>query len=258
MLMACRFSKRLALLDERADDFLRTLALLGGYCTAEQAQRLRVAQSPTRVLAYLRGLERAGFLRKVAAYPVVYQVTKSATRLLAMDLMARRRHPIEMVRNRLLAVSFYLEAVRWPAEFILDHEQKIAAFRDYGCPPSALPQRAGSPYLWEGFVLRLTDGRLCAAHVDRSHQSAFSQLWGLAKRFCPCLECLSRRLLLLIAVGSETRYQCYRRLAGHPSLQKLSRGKFEVSVRFYQVRRAAPFVRSLTCSEGRASERTDH
>ncbi len=87
--MATRFRRRLLLLDERADDFLQTLVHLGGYCTAEQAQELGLASSATRVLARLRCLEEAAFLRRVANYPVVYQVTRSATRLLATDLMAR-------------------------------------------------------------------------------------------------------------------------------------------------------------------------
>ncbi len=86
--------------DEHAGEFLKTLVELGGYCTAEQARRFEVARSPTRVPARLKALERAGFLRKVAAYPVVYQVTKSTTRLLAMDRSARRRHALETVLAR--------------------------------------------------------------------------------------------------------------------------------------------------------------
>ena len=43
--VSIRFSKRLLLLDERSDDFLKTLVYLGGYCTIEQAQKLA---SPTR------------------------------------------------------------------------------------------------------------------------------------------------------------------------------------------------------------------
>lgn len=248
--MIWRFRSRLALLDERTDDFLKTLVLLGGYCTAEQAQKLGVAQSPTRVLAHLKGLERIGFLRKVAAYPVAYQVTKSTTRLLVMDRRARRRHAIETVRTRLLGVNFYLEALRWPAEFVFDHDQKVAAFRDYDCPLNDLPQRSGRPYLREEFVLRLEDKRLCAAIVDHSHRSAFLQLWGLAKRFCPCLERLRDRLELLIAVGSEGRYRLYCQLVCHPSLQKLSRGRYEVSVTPYRVRRGVPLVRSLAQPHG--------
>jgi hypothetical protein len=143
--MVSPFSGRLALLDERADEFLKTVAYLGGYCSAEQAQRLGIGRSPTRVLAHLRDLERASFLRKVARYPVVYQVTKSTTRVLTMDLNARRPHPIETVRNRLLGMSFYLEVRGWPAEFVFDHEQKIALFLEHACPLPVLPQRSGQP-----------------------------------------------------------------------------------------------------------------
>jgi hypothetical protein len=252
-----RFSERLALLDERADEFLKTLGVLGGYCTAEQARRLGIAKSATRVLAHLRGLERGGFLRRLDVYPVVYQVTKSATRLLPTDLMARRPHPLTTVRSRLLAVNFYLEALRWPAEFVFDHEQKVRAFRNCGCVPDALPQRSGKPYLWEEFVLRLKDGRLCAAVVDRDHRSAYLQLWGFAKRFLACQELLGDRLQLLIGVGSEARYRLYCRLVGHPSLQKLSHGRFEISVSLYQMRKRVPLIWSLASPGGRPSEKTN-
>ncbi len=63
--MVSPFSGRLALLDERTDEFLKTIACLGGYCSAEQVRRLGIARSPTRVLAHLGDLERAGFLRKI-------------------------------------------------------------------------------------------------------------------------------------------------------------------------------------------------
>jgi len=80
--MAEYFQDRLALLDERLQTFLKTILHLGGYCTAEQARRFEIAASATRVLARLRTLERAGFLRRVAVYPLVYQTTGSTTRLL--------------------------------------------------------------------------------------------------------------------------------------------------------------------------------
>jgi hypothetical protein len=104
--MSIRFSDRVAGLDERTGEMLRTLAYLGGYWTVDQAQRLGLANSPTRVQAQLKGLERAGFLRQVASYPLVYQITKSVTRLVGSDLMARRIHPVETVQCRLLAVNF--------------------------------------------------------------------------------------------------------------------------------------------------------
>ena len=246
VLMVCRFSKRLVLLDDRADDFLKTLVLLGGYCTVEQAGGLGIARSPTRVLAHLRGLERAGFLRKLPGYPVVYQVARAATRLLETDRMARRPHPVETVRTRLLGVSFYLEALRWPARFVLDHAQKVAAFREAACPVSMLPQRSGKPYLWGEFILKRGDRRLAAVLVDSNHRSAFLQLWRLGRRFVPCLEQLGDGLQLLIAVGSEARYRLYSRLIGHPSLQKLSHGKFEVSIGLYRVRKPVRFLQSAT------------
>ncbi len=93
-LMSIRFSDRLAALDEKAGEFLRTLGYLGGYCTVEQARRLDLANSTTRVLERLRKLENAGFLRRVISYPLLYQVTKSVTRMLGTDLMARRIHPV--------------------------------------------------------------------------------------------------------------------------------------------------------------------
>jgi hypothetical protein len=133
---------------------------LGGYCTAAQAKQLSVADSCSATRVRLQAWERPGFLRKVAAHPVVYQVTKSTTSLLDRDSKARRAHSLATVEARLLAVNFYLEARGWPAEFILDHEQKMATFRDTGCPSGALPQRGGKPYLWEDFVLWLADGRI--------------------------------------------------------------------------------------------------
>lgn len=90
---------------------------------------------------------------------MVYQVTKSTTRLLKRDSSSRRRHTLATVQARLLAVHFYLEARAWPAEFVLDHEKKIAVFTDLaGCPLSTLPQRGGTPYLREQFVLWLPIG----------------------------------------------------------------------------------------------------
>ncbi len=67
-------AKRAALLDEMSEYFLRQLVDLGGYCTAAQAEALRVAETAKRVRARLRWLERLGFLRRVTKYPVVYQV----------------------------------------------------------------------------------------------------------------------------------------------------------------------------------------
>src|SRR5205814_6506642 len=123
-----------AFVDDCTDTFLTTLARLGGYCTAEQAQAMGLAASSSHVQARLNGLERAGFLRRVVQYPVVYQITKSVVRLVGTDTSARRPHCIDIVRSRLAAVSFYLEAKKWPADFIFEHEEKIAAFAKIGCP----------------------------------------------------------------------------------------------------------------------------
>ena len=76
--VSIRFSQRLLLLDEPRDAFLRTLLYLGGYCTIEQAQKLGLANSATRVVAHLEALKKLGFLKQIASYPVIYQVTKSA------------------------------------------------------------------------------------------------------------------------------------------------------------------------------------
>lgn len=243
--MSRRSHDRFSPLDDAAEQFLQTLVWLGGYCTAKQAQRLRVAASTTRVFARLRDLERRGFLLRVAAYPVVYQVTKPATELLPKDTMARRPHRIETVRSRLLGVSFYLEARGWPAHFVFHHGHKLAAFQELGCPVEVLPHRGGQPYLWEEFVVRPTHGKVWVAHVDREHQSAFLQVWSLAKRFCPCLERLGDRLQLVIVVGSEARYRRYCRFVRHPRLWKLSQGRFEVRISLYRVRHPPPFVPSL-------------
>jgi hypothetical protein len=44
-------------MDENLEAFLKTVTDLGGYCTVEQAKALKLANSDTRVLAQLRGLE---------------------------------------------------------------------------------------------------------------------------------------------------------------------------------------------------------
>jgi hypothetical protein len=69
-----------------------------------------------------------------------------------MDRRARRRHDADTVLNRLLAVSFYLEACRWPVKFAFEHERKIDMFLLEGCSESAIPHRGGKPYLREHFV----------------------------------------------------------------------------------------------------------
>ena len=141
MQMRQRFQSRTALMDEKTEGFLKIVTELGGYCTLEQAKALELAHSDTRVLAHLRGLERAGFVCRVADYPVVYQITGATTRLLDRDRRARRVHDAARVLSRLLAVSFYLEARLWPADFAFDHQHKIDTSVYEGCPLEALPHR---------------------------------------------------------------------------------------------------------------------
>jgi hypothetical protein len=121
-----RFRDRVDVLDERSRRFLTTVAWLGGYVTPEQAQELGIRNSVPRVHVQLKDLESWGFIKRIAAYPAIYQVTKSVTRLLGADLAARREHALETIRTRLLTVNFYLEAIRWPVEFIFDHQQEVA------------------------------------------------------------------------------------------------------------------------------------
>ena len=239
--MSIRFSDRLASLHERAGEFLRTLAYLGGYCTVDQARRLDLANSPTRVLERLKKLESTGFLRRVGSYPLVYQVTKSVTRMLGTDLMARRVHHVEIVRWRLLAVNFYLEARNWPAEFILDHDGKVAALQRIGCPVDALPQRKGQPYLWQAFILDLHDGGLCISIIDRADCNAFLQALGFVRRFAQCRQSVGERLSLVVAVNSEARRRLYLKAARHTKVQKHAHGAAE-SVSTYRVSLPVPSI----------------
>ena len=176
-----RFDNRVALLDLRSDNFLNTLVQLGGYCTIGQAKRLRLANSDTRALAHLRVFEQNGFLRKVSSYPVVYQTTKSATRLLGKDRRARRSHTDPTVLNRLLAVDFYLETTQC-ADFVFDHQMKIALLTQHGCPVGMIPERGGRPYLWDEYLLKIGDGTIMIAQVDDQGRGTFSQqkIWRYA------------------------------------------------------------------------------
>ena len=243
MRMSIRFSNRLASLEERASEFLRTLGYLGGYCTAEQARRFDLANSATRVLERLKKLECTGFLRRVVTYPLVYQVTKSVTRMLGSDLMARRVHPVETVRCRLLAVNFYLEARDWPAEFILDHDGKVAALQRIGCSLDGLPQRRGQPYLWESFVLDLHDGRLCVSIVDRADCSALLQTLGVVRRFAHCRRSVGERISLVVAVNSEARRRLYFKAVRHTKVQEHAYGAAE-PVSTYRVSVPVPSIQS--------------
>lgn len=238
------FRSRLVLLENGTQEFLELLVHLGGYCTVEQARRLGVARSPTRVLAQLRTLEKAGFLRRVAAYPLVYQITKSTTRMLGSNSRARRRHAIETIHARLLGVDFYLEASRWPAEFIIEHREKIAAFAA-ACPITYLPQHGGEPYLRDHFVLWLADGTVAVAIGDQGHRSPFLQLKALLKQFRPLIKHLKAELLLIMAVAGESRHRLYRRLLQHHDLQKLVDFELEGVLRIYRVQQPVRSVPEL-------------
>jgi hypothetical protein len=155
-----RFRDRAEVLDERSRSFLTTVAWLGGYVTPEQAQLLGIRNSVPRVHVQLKDLEDWGFIKRVGAYPAIYQVTKSVTRLMGADLAARREHANDTIRTRLLTVNFYLEAIRWPVEFVFDHKQKISRLWKLGCEPALLPERRARPYLWQDILLQRPSGEL--------------------------------------------------------------------------------------------------
>ena len=245
MQMRQRFQSRTALMDEKIEGFLKIVTELGGYCTLEQAKALGLANSNTRVLAHLRGLERAGFLRRVADYPVVYQITGATTRLLERDRRARRTHDTARVLSRLLAVSFYLEARLWPADFAFDHQRKIDTFVYEGCPIDALPERGGKPYLWEELVLWHDYNRIGVAIMDDQQRSPLSQLKGFARDFSRLVACLGKRLRMLVVTGSDTRHQFYCRLVQHSAVRKFSPPGFAITIEPYRVRSAAKSLQLL-------------
>src|SRR6516162_1498403 len=144
-----RFRDRVGVLDERSQHFLKAVGWLGGYVTPEQAQELGIRNSTTRVHVQLKDLESWRFIKPIATYPAVYQVTKSVTRLMGAYLSVRRKHTLETIRTRLLTVNFYLEAIRWPTEFVFDHKQKISKLCQLCYEPALLPHRASKPYLWQ-------------------------------------------------------------------------------------------------------------
>lgn len=243
--MIWRFSERIEVLDGQTEDFLMTLACLGGYCTVSQARKMGMAQSNTRAFHHLSRLQHRGLLRRVADYPVVYQVTKSVTRLLGRDLRARRPHTIETVRTRLLGVSFYLDALRWPAEFILNPERKVAVFGEFGYPATVVPQLWGKPFLSRAFVLKGPGPRLCVALVDKYHGSPFMQVWRFLKKFLTCLEHNPTGLQLLIAVGTRQRFRLYQQMLRKYRIQKLAKGRFQIPLKPYKVRVPVPQVPKL-------------
>ena len=243
-----RFRDRVGVLDERSQHFLKTLAWLGGYVTPEQAQELGIRNSVTRVHVLLKDLESWGFIKAVSAYPAIYQVTKSVTRLLGADLSARREHTMETIRTRLLTVNFYLEAIRWPAEFVFDHKQKLTKLCQLVGEPALLPYRGSKPYLWQDLVLQRPSGEVVLTMVDHFGRHSYRQLYRHLKRFAPSLG--PDGLRLMIVVSSEHREQLFRRKLHHARLQRLLQEQgvdlpLRDMVTIYRVRRAVPVVRPL-------------
>ena len=242
------FAKREALLDEVSQDLLMHLVHLGGYCTTLQAEQIGVAQSTKQVRARLRTLHRLGFLRRVTKYPVVYQVTKSATRVLGPDSSSRRRHTQATVEARLLGVHFYLEARAWPAAFIFDHEEKIMTFENAGCPLSVLPQRNGKPYLREHFVLWFPGGgRLAVATVDLPQPGMLRRLRLFIRQYLPLLRHLRHDLDLLVVTADKRRAYTYQRLLRtNRTIQKLELFSLAERIKPYSVRPPVPSITELT------------
>jgi len=243
-----RFRDRLGILDERSRHFLKTVAWLGGYTTPEQAQELRIRDSTTRVHVQLKDLESWRFIKPIATYPAVYQVTKSVTRLLGADLAARRQHTLETIRTRLLTVNFYLEAIRWPVEFVFDHKQKVTKLCQFVGEPALLPYRGNKPYLWQDLVLQRPSGEVVLTMVDHFGRHSYRQLYRHLKRFAPSLG--PDNLRLMIVVSSEHREQLFRRQLNHTRLQRLLQEQgvcrpLRDMVTMYRVRRAVPVVRPL-------------
>jgi hypothetical protein len=243
-----RFRDRVEVLDERSQHFLKTVAWLGGYVTPEQAQELGIRNSVTRVDVQLKDLEAWRFIKPVSAYPTIYQVTKSVTRLLGADLSARREHTLETIRTRLLTVNFYLEAIRWPVKFVLDHRQKISKLFEVVAEPALLPYRGSKPYLWQDLVLQRPSGEVVLTMVDHFGRHSYRQLYRHLKRFAPTLG--PHDLRLMIVVSSECREQLFRRQLNHTRLQRLLEEQgldlpLRDMVTIYRVRRAVPVVRPL-------------
>jgi hypothetical protein len=243
-----RFRDRVGVLDERSQHFLKTVAWLGGYVTPEQAQELGIRNSVTRVHVQLKDLESWGFFKPVSAYPAIYQVTKSVTRLLGADLSARREHTLETIRTRLLTVNFYLEAIRWPVKFVLDHRQKISKLFEVVAEPALLPYRGSKPYLWQDLVLQRPSGEVILTMVDHLGWHCHRQLYRHLKRFAPSLG--PNDLRLMIVVSSERREQLFRGQLNHTRLQRLLEQQgldlpLRDMVTIYRVRRAVPVVRPL-------------
>jgi hypothetical protein len=193
-------------------------------------------------------LEDWGFIKRVGVYPSIYQVTKSVTRLMGTDLSSRREHVNDTIRTRLLTVNFYLEAIRWPVEFVFDHQQKISRLMKLGCEPALFPQRGQRPYLWEDSLLQRPSGELVLTMVDHFDRMSSYQLHSFLKRFAPNLGL--DELRLMVAVGSERRERLFRQHLNHTRLQRLLDEQgitmpLREMLTIYRVQRAVPVVRPL-------------
>lgn len=242
-----RFSSRLIYMHEDLRKFLRRLTSLGGYCAAQQARSLQLAGWDRGVRGRLRMLERLGFLRRISKYPVVYQVTKSTTRLLGRDSSTRRWHTLETVQARLLAVHFYIEARAWPAEFAFNHEQKIRIFTDAGCPLSTLPQRNGKPYLRDHFMLWLRDLRIAVAMIDQPGPDQFVRLRLFLRQFLPVLRSVREQIDLFIVTPDQRRKFAYEKLLRTSrAIHKLGLGSLAPRIKPYSVRPPVPTIIETT------------
>lgn len=240
------FRNRSDCLDEVSQQFLRLLVNLGGYCTAHQAQEL-IAKG-TQVRGRLRLLARLGFVRRITKYPILYQITKSTTRLHGHDSSSRRRHTHTTVQSRLLGVHFYLEARAWPAEFVLDHKKKIAVFTDLaGCPLSTLPQRGGKPYLREHLLLWQPDWRLAIAMIDQPEPGALMRLKVFIREFLPLLRHLRKEPDLLVVTADKQRCRLYEWfLKRHRAIHKLGLGELSKLIKPYCVKPPVPTIAELS------------
>ena len=252
-----RFRDRAGILDERSRRFLTTVAWLGGYVTPEQAHLMGIRNSVPRVHDQLKDLESWRFIKRVAAYPAIYQVTKSVTRLMGADLAARREHANETMRTRLLTVNFYLEAIRWPVEFVFDHPQKISKLSKLGCQPALFPERGGRPYLWQDILLQRPSGELVLTMVDHFGRTSSFQLHSFLKRFAPSFG--FDELRMMVVVGSEQRERLFSRLLNHSRLQRLLEQQgidlpLRKMVTIYRVRRTVPVVRPLITNKQQLRE----
>ncbi len=240
------FRSRSICLDEVSQKLLHLLVALGGYCTALQAQEL-VARG-AQVRSRLKMLERLGFLRRITKYPVVYQVTKSTTRLLGQDSSSRRRHTLETVQARLLGVHFYLQARGWPAEFVLDHQEKVAYFSDCaGCPLSALPQRGGRLYMREHLLFWQPDGRMGIAMIDVPDPKVLTRLKVFIRDYLPLLRHFRTEPDLFIVTADKERCQLYERLLKrHRTIHELGLGELSRHIKPYCVRPPVPTITEMS------------